>query len=100
MPLKPALRRAPTLSGSWQNLSYSAAFSSKSRHPRFVVPSLAKPFQEPIAASPVDGEVVLLGQGVCGSYAPEAVLASVVEMRRAAEEAIRQRELGAPGPTL
>jgi hypothetical protein len=40
----------------------------------------------------LDGEVVLLGPGVCGSYMPEAILDSIEDMRRAAEEAIRQRD--------
>ena len=55
------------------------------------MPVLAKPSEEPISASPVDVEVVLLGPGVSGAYTPESALASAEQIRRAAEEAIRQR---------
>ena len=63
------------------------------------MPNLSKPFDEPIAAAPVDGEVVLLGPGVCGSYAPEAILKSLDSLRLAAETALKQREQEARGTT-
>ena len=53
-----------------------------------------KAYEAPIAAQPIEGEVVLVGPGVCAAFQPEAVLASLEDMRRAAEEAIRQRESG------
>lgn len=54
--------------------------------------SPGKPFEEPIVAKAVEGEVVLLGPGVCAAFVPEVVLTSLEGIRRAAEEALRQRD--------
>jgi hypothetical protein len=59
------------------------------------------PFDKPLRASAVDGEVVVAGEGAfCASFVPQALLASLEPLRRAAEEALAQRleplAVGAP----
>ena len=51
-------------------------------------------FTKPLQTVALDGEVVILGEGsMCGSMLPEAVLASLDDLRAAAELAIVQRAL-------
>ena len=55
------------------------------------------PFDKPLRARAVDGEVVIAGEGAfCGSFLPHAVLASLEPLRRAAEEALGTS--ARPGP--
>jgi hypothetical protein len=55
------------------------------------------PCEKPIDAVTIEGEVVLMGEMVSVSMTPEAALQSADRIRRAAEEALRKREIG---PTL
>jgi hypothetical protein len=47
-------------------------------------------------AVPVEGEVVVLGNRAAEALTPEAALESAERLRRAAEEALRQRAGGRP----
>ena len=50
-------------------------------------------YQKPLRASAHEGEVVITGEGnVCGSFTPEAVIASLDSLRDAAEQALRQQD--------
>ena len=51
-----------------------------------------KAFDEPVQATAVDGEVVLLGPGISGAFTPEAILESLDQLRQAAETALRNRD--------
>ena len=50
------------------------------------------PFAKPLRATAIDGEVVVTGEGAfCGAFVPQALLASLEPLRRAAEEALAHR---------
>ena len=51
-------------------------------------PTTQKAYNRPMRATAVDGEVVIIADGVSASFTPQAVLDSLENLRAAAEEAL------------